>query len=585
MGLASSQARLLSLTSRQQTVEARAQRLLSDKMRLSNDSDAAYQKYMNVLEDTTLKTRQTDDLGQTFWIDGNINNLMRYNANERTGGSVFYVQDLETGKLYVPQEVFNNYNNLTAATVPAGHEYADAMKFATLFGVQYIKVDENEDIKINYERAVEKGWNNALTDAQFEQYTIEANKDSEIQATAKILAGMLPRTNQIDGQNIYKIAADKIAVATNYETFVMKVLNSPIQSAAYEAKDIRLLQESLDLVKSISSNATKDIGYKDNQIVRDEDGNTVTNEDGTPKMDEFFATKTYKTTSLSVNNGAEYMNIQDGTNEFSTDQKFELMLNGGTISWKAKESLTFDNSWINHFAGYSDEHKLSQSDPARHAAKDVEVTTNIYDTDTYNILAEHGATNLGDALTKLFNKMSNCRKNSDILLNNLGKTDADVVNYRKFKQIEKEYSMYKPDYKYVPTNNVKATYYETLFNSIVAAGGCTGVNEETAKNAQWVENMIKNAKVILTTWDNNEMTLSRTSPSLHVDVKEISDDRRVAQAESDYEAETAFINEKDTKIDNILNKLETERTTITTEIDGIKKVMEDNVSNNFKVFS
>ena len=97
--------------------------------------------------------------------------------------------------------------------------------------------------------------------------------------------------------------------------------------------------------------------------------------------------------------------------------------------------------------------------------------------------------------------------------------------------------------------------------------------------------MIKNAKVILTTWDNNEGTLSRTSPALHVDVKEVTDDRKVAQAESDYEAEMAIITEKDTKIDNILNKLETERTSIKTEIDGIEKVMQDNVSVNFKVFS
>ena len=563
MGLASSQARLLSLTSRQHSVEASAQRLLSEKIRLSNDSDAAYQKYMNVLEDTTLKTRQTNDLGETFWIDGNINNLMRYNADTRTAGSVFYVQDLETSKLYVPQEVFNNYNNLTAATVPTGHEYADAMKFATLFGVEYVKVDNNIDTKINYEQAVLKGWNNALTDAQYNQYTEEANKDSEIQSTAKILSGMIPNTNNIDGKNVYKISPSKTAIATNYETFVMQILGSPLQKAAYSANEIQLLETSINLIRSITSDADKDAGYKD----------TIPTPlaDGTTEDKEYDYTQTYTTNKLSANNGVDYLVIEDGSDEFTTDQKFELMLNGGQITWDAKYDKTFSNNWANRFWG----------------RKDVPVvkTHDIYDANTISVLSSCGSTNMGDALTKLFQKMSNYTKNSERLLNSWGKTEEDVVNYRKFKQIEKEYSMYKPDYEYVPTDNVKATYYETLFNSIVAAGGCTGVNEETAKNSQWVENMIKNAKVILTTWDNNEMTLSRTSPSLHVDVKEISDDRRVAQAESDYEAETAFINEKDTKIDNILNKLETERTTITTEIQGIEKVMQDNVSVNFKVFS
>lgn len=562
MGLASSQARLLSLTSRQHAVEASAQRLLSEKIRLSNNSDAAYQKYMNVLEDTALKTRQTNDLGETSWIDGNINNLMRYNAAENTGGSVFYVQDLETGKLYVPQEVFNNYNNLTAATVPAGHDYEDAMKFATLFGVEYVKVDENEDIKINYERAVAQGWNTALTDAQYHQYSEALAKDDEVQSTAKILGAMVPGTKEIEtGKMAYKVNPSKVSVATNFETYVLRAIDSDV----YEAKDVALLQEALKLIKQISTPAEKDVGYKD-EIVE-------TLGDGSTRTTEYWATKTFKTNKLTVNNGADYLSFTDGRDDFTTDQKFEMMLNGGTITWDAKYDITYKNSFIESVYG------RTQKGIA------ITKTSDVYDSDTYSVLAQHGSTNMGDALKKLFTKMSNYTKNSDALLVAWGKGKSDVTNYRKFKEAANDYELYQPDYRYVPTNNVKATYYETLFNSIVSAGGCTGVNEETAKNATWVENMIKNAKVILTTWDSTEMTLSRTSPSLHVDVKEITDDHRVAQAEQDYEAETAFINEKDTKIDNILNKLETEQTTITTEIQGIEKVMQDNVSVNFKVFS
>lgn len=562
MGLASSQARLLSLTSRQHAVEARAQRLLSDKIRLSNDSDAAYQKYMNVLEDTALKTRQTNDVGETFWIDGNINNLMRYKAAENTGGSVFYVQDLETGKLYVPQEVFDNYNNLTAATVPAGHDYEDAMKFATLFGVEYVKVDENEDIKINYERAVAQGWNNSLTDAQYYQYSEALAKDDEVQSTAKILRALIPTTTEIEtGKTAFKIPSSKVSVATNYETYVLRAIDSDV----YDANDVALLQESLRLLKTINTPAEQDLRYKESVVETLEDGSTETN--------EYWATKTFTTNELKVNNGTDYLDFKDGTSDFTTDQKFEMMLNGGTITWDAKYDITFKNSFIERIYGNS--------------LKNLPIvkTQDIYDSSTHTVLTQHGTTNMGDALTKLFDKMSNYTKNSDALLNAWGKGKNDVTNYRKFKQAANDYELYQPDYRYVPTNNVKATYYETLFNSIVSAGGCTGVNEDTAKNATWVENMIKNAKVILTTWDSEEMTLSRTSPSLHVDVKEITDDHRVAQAEQDYEAETAFINEKDTKIDNILNKLETERTTITTEIQGIEKVMKDNVSVNFKVFS
>ena len=572
MGLAASQARLLSLTSRQHTIEANAQRLMSEKMRLSNSSDAVYQKYMNALDETALKTRQTNDVGETSWIDGSINNLMRYNASDDTSGTVFYVQDMESGKLYVPKEVFNNYNNLTAATVPAGYDYTDAMKFATLFGVEYNRVDNNADILRNYQEAINNGWDTALTDEQYNKYTVEANKDKDIQAVAQTLRGMLPAglttISSTEGgvtktSQVYKLGTNKNAIAQNYEAFVMQILSSPSQSAAYQQKDLALLQESLDLMKTISANAEEDVVYDDEVTTPTVGGSSTT----TVK-----ATKTYTTKEIKANNGTlDYVSINDGSNEFDGDTKFELMLNGGTITWSATYDVTYSSK------GYQN----------RFGQENVETskTTNIYDSDTTNVLAQHGATTMGQALTALFDKMSTKTQYSAGILQSMGKTEDDVVNYRKFKDVQTEYSMYSPDYEYIPSDKVKSAYYEGIYNAITAAGGCEEVSDETAKNASWVQNMIKNTKVILTTWDSSENMLSRTSAALNVDVKEISDDHKVQQAEQDYEAETELINAKDTKIDNILSKLETERSSITTEIEGIQKVMDDNVSINFKVFS
>lgn len=576
MGLASSQARLLSLTSRQHTIEANAQRLLSDKMRLSNQSDAAYQKYMNALDNTILKTRQMNALGETSWIDGSVINLMRYGAADNTSGSVFYVQDLEDNKLYVPKEVSDNYANLTAATVPTGHDYTDAMKFATLFGIEYKKVDNNEDILLNYQRAINQGLNTALTDEQYNEYVEAYNKDSQVQGTAKIIRGMIPTglttTNDSSGtSSAYKVSADKLSVAENYETFVMQVLGSTLESGAYDAKDLTLMQESINLLKTIKSN-------------------TPETKTGTENVQYgFFKTEnreyeiTYNTTKLSVKKSGDsgsYLTVEDGSDDFTATQKFELMLNGGTIHWEGTKNKTvegnFDSSTFKDMYNYSEVALDSSEQPA-----DIDV----YNSDIYSILAQHGASNLGEALTKLFDKMTTATTYSSTLLKGWGKTENDVVNYKKFKEIEKEYSYYQPDYEYIANDSVKANYYETLYNAITAAGGCTSVNDDTAKNATWVENMIKNAKVILTTWDSNENILTRTSPSLNVDVKEIHDNHEVEQAEQDYEAETAFINQKDTNIDTVLSQLETERSAITTEIEGIKKVMGDNVSQNFKVFS
>ena len=573
MGLASSQARLLSLTSRQHTIEANAQRLMSEKMRLSNSSDAVYQKYMNALDETALKTRQTNDVGETSWIDGSINNLMRYNASDDTSGTVFYVQDMDSGKLYVPKEVFDNYNNLTAATVPTGYDYTDAMKFATLFGIEYNRVDNNEDILISYNEAIKKGWDNSLTDEQYNKYTVEANKDKDVQTVAQTLRGMLPAglttvTSTENGttktSKIYKLGSSKQAIAQNYESFVMQILGSPSQTEAYQAKDLALLQESLNLMKTISAGAESDTVFQDGVEIPMVGGSTNTV--------DVTATKTYTTKEIKVNNGIlDYVSTKDGSSDFDGDTKFEIMLNGGTVTWSGTYDLTYSEKFAQNLFG----------------KKDVEIskTADIYDTNTNNILAQYGATTMGQALISLFDKMSKSKLYSAGILQNMGKTEDDVVNYRKFKDIQTAYSMYTPDYEYIPSDKVKSAYYEGIYNAITSAGGCEQVNDDTAKNASWVQNMIKNAKVILTTWDSSENMLSRTSAALNVDVKEISDTHKVQQAEQDYEAETELINAKDTKIDNILNKLETERSSITTEIEGIQKVMDDNVTGVFKLFS
>jgi len=57
------------------------------------------------------------------------------------------------------------------------------------------------------------------------------------------------------------------------------------------------------------------------------------------------------------------------------------------------------------------------------------------------------------------------------------------------------------------------------------------------------------------------------------------------KAEAEYEHELDIINRKDTKFDQDLSKLETERTSITTEVDSIKKVRDDNIERTFGIFS
>ena len=61
--------------------------------------------------------------------------------------------------------------------------------------------------------------------------------------------------------------------------------------------------------------------------------------------------------------------------------------------------------------------------------------------------------------------------------------------------------------------------------------------------------------------------------------------KELAKAEAEYEHAMKQIDRKDKKYDMDLNRLETERTALTTEYDSVKKVIQDNIERTFKIFS
>lgn len=59
MGMSSSQARLLTLTARQHSIEYKAQKIQAEKLRLANDSDRIYNEYLDALDATKFNSNQS----------------------------------------------------------------------------------------------------------------------------------------------------------------------------------------------------------------------------------------------------------------------------------------------------------------------------------------------------------------------------------------------------------------------------------------------------------------------------------------------------------------------------------------------
>ena len=102
MGMAASQARLLTITARMHDVEYQAQSIQNAKIQLSTQSDEVYQKYLEALDDTTLTIK--DDNGNT--VTANFNNLCGINS---VNTSHHYAILDDHDRLVVPDDVASSY--------------------------------------------------------------------------------------------------------------------------------------------------------------------------------------------------------------------------------------------------------------------------------------------------------------------------------------------------------------------------------------------------------------------------------------------------------------------------------------------
>ena len=88
MGLSSSQARLLTLTSRQHSVEYAAQRIEAQKLQLANESDKVYNDYLQKLDATKVQYKVVENDGSIRFDDASFSKLKEAGFIFDVGGTV-----------------------------------------------------------------------------------------------------------------------------------------------------------------------------------------------------------------------------------------------------------------------------------------------------------------------------------------------------------------------------------------------------------------------------------------------------------------------------------------------------------------
>lgn len=108
MGMAASQARLLSITARIHDVEYQAQSIQNAKVQLATQSDQVYNEYMEALDAQTLTISTLGADGSKSRITATFNNLFSSNRVRPADGSVYALRN-EQGKLVVENAVYDAY--------------------------------------------------------------------------------------------------------------------------------------------------------------------------------------------------------------------------------------------------------------------------------------------------------------------------------------------------------------------------------------------------------------------------------------------------------------------------------------------
>lgn len=186
MGMAASQARLLSITARIHDVEYQAQSIQNAKVQLATQSDQVYNDYMEALDAQSLTFSTLGADGEKTTLIANFNNLFSINAATlATGGSAGLRN--ERGFLVVDDDIYQAYQKFAKANDP----YAFAI---------YLLGGDNttEAILGTYEDGCYQNTIRSVEEDTYNKKKEEAGSDSEIVNLHKALEEYVG-----EGKNIY----------------------------------------------------------------------------------------------------------------------------------------------------------------------------------------------------------------------------------------------------------------------------------------------------------------------------------------------------------------------------------------------
>lgn len=123
-----------------------------------------------------------------------------------------------------------------------------------------------------------------------------------------------------------------------------------------------------------------------------------------------------------------------------------------------------------------------------------------------------------------------------------------------------------------------ASFYDMLFNQIATKGW---VQNDQVNDNEYLQTMLQNGSMYISTiGDDNYYYQGNYATNSYI--KEVTDEEGIAVAEAKYNREKEKINAKENIIDMKMKNLDTEISALTTEYDTVKSVISKNIEKTFK---
>ena len=127
-------------------------------------------------------------------------------------------------------------------------------------------------------------------------------------------------------------------------------------------------------------------------------------------------------------------------------------------------------------------------------------------------------------------------------------------------------------------NDLEAGFYDALFNKICSSGW---TQNDNIVDLEYLQELMKSGAVFISTIGNDGLYY-QTSYSTDTYISEVTDSEGIAQAESKYNAAKAKIEHKENTVDMKMKNLDTEISSLTTEYDTMKSVISKTIEKSFK---